>query len=263
MVYGRVARGFKSGGFNGRANSVAERTEYQPETVTSYEVGFRSTIAAQLRFNVTAFYNDYRNFQARVAGTGTDAVTGLPSPTLSVINAAALNIQGVEVEAAWTPMQGLLIDAQLGYLDAQYDEFADSRFPGGSRAFQDPAFAPHWTLRLGAQYEANLNGSGSLTFGGQMRYRSRHALAIDNTYINGNVGTTTEVAGLFEDGYTIVDARVVYESPGRRWNIGVYAQNLFDEVYKTDGQEFSSIGSIRTAYYGAPRTVFVRAGFRF
>ena len=69
--------------------------------------------------------------------------------------------------------------------------------------------------------------------------------------------------GLFEDGYGLIDARMVYESPSRRWNIGVYGNNLLDEVYKTDGQEFSSIGNIRTAYYGAPRTVFVRAGFRF
>ena len=261
MVYGRVARGFKSGGFNGRANSVAERTQYEPETVTSYELGFRSTIADQLRFNVTAFYNDYRNFQARVAGTGLDPVTGLPSPTLSVINAGRLNIQGAEVELAWTPVPGMLIDAQIGYLDAEYEEFADTRFTatGGSRAFQEPAFAPHWTLRLGAQYEVDLEGRGFLTFGAQGRYRSRHALAVDNTAVN----SRTEIEGLFEDGYGLIDARVVYESPSRRWNIGVYGNNLLDEVYKTDGQEFSSIGSIRTAYFGAPRTVYLRAGFRF
>ena len=105
---------------------------------TSYEIGVRSTIADQLRLNVTAFYNDYRNFQARVAGTGLDPVTGLPSPILSVINAGRLNIKGVEVEAAWTPVPGLLLDTQIGYLDAEYDEFADVRFTtGGSRAFQD------------------------------------------------------------------------------------------------------------------------------
>ena len=45
MVYARFATGFKSGGFNGRANSVAERTQYEPETVNSYEIGLRSTIA--------------------------------------------------------------------------------------------------------------------------------------------------------------------------------------------------------------------------
>src|SRR5690606_27736867 len=150
MVYARVARGFKSGGFNGRANSVAERTEYEPETVTSYEVGLRTTFADQFRFNLTAFYNDYRDFQARVAGTGTDPVTNLPSPVLSVINAGRLNIKGVELEMNWTPVRGLLLDSQIGYLDAEYDEFADSRFPGGSRAFQRPAFAPKWTMRFGA-----------------------------------------------------------------------------------------------------------------
>jgi iron complex outermembrane receptor protein len=41
MLYARVAKGFKSGGFNGRANTVAESTEYDPENVWSYEAGSR------------------------------------------------------------------------------------------------------------------------------------------------------------------------------------------------------------------------------
>ena len=69
MESARIAQGFQSGGFNGRANSVAERTEYQPEKVTSYEAGLRSTIGGGVRLNLTAFYNDYRNFQARTACT--------------------------------------------------------------------------------------------------------------------------------------------------------------------------------------------------
>ena len=231
--------------------------------MTSYEAGVRSTLGGNVRLNVTAFYNDYRNFQARVSGTGTDPVTGLPSPVLAVINAGQLNIWGVEVEAAWTPLPGLLFDTQIGYLNADYDVFADVRFPGGSRAFQDPAFAPSWTWRLGGQYEVNLGNVGFMTVGAQMRYRSQMALAVDNTYFVGGLGTTTRVDGLYQDGYALVDARVVYESAGRRWNIGVYANNLFDQLYKTDGQEFSNIGSIRTVYYGAPRTFFVRAGIRF
>ena len=263
MVYARFASGFKSGGFNGRANTVAERTQYAPETADTYEIGVRSTIAGQLRLNVTAFYNDYRNFQARVSGTGLDPVTNLPSPVLSVINAGRLDIKGVEVEAAWTPLPGLLFDTQVGYLHAEYDEFADARFPGGSRAFQRPAFAPRWTWRLGGQYEVNMGETGFMTVGAQMRYRSQTALAVDNTYIVGAVGTTTPVAGLFQGDYALVDARVVYESANRRWNIGVYGNNLFDVAYKTDGQDFSTIGSIRTVYYGAPQTFYVRAGVRF
>jgi len=104
---------------------------------------------------------------------------------------------------------------------------------------------------------------GYITLGAQLRYRSRTALAVDNTYINGAVGTTTRVDGLFQEGYWLFDARVVWESANRRYTLGVYGNNIFDQVYKTDGQDFSSIGSIRTVYYGAPRTVMVRAGIRF
>jgi iron complex outermembrane receptor protein len=259
MIYARVARGFKSGGFNGRANSVAESTTYQPETMLSYELGLRTTIANQLRFNLTGFWNDYRNFQARVSGL--DETTGLPTPVLSVLNAGQLTMRGVELEAAWTPAPGLLIDTQIGYLDAFYEEFADLRFTstGGSRAFQRPAFAPEWTVRVGAQYEADLGTGGRLTFGGQARYRSEMALAIDNTLTN----STTRIEGLFSDPYWIIDARIVWESPDRHYSLGLYGQNLTDTVYKTEGQEFSSIGSIRTVYYGAPMTWFVRGSYRF
>jgi iron complex outermembrane receptor protein len=259
MIYGRIARGFKSGGFNGRANSPTESTTYDPETLTSYELGLRTTIASQLRFNLTGFWNDYRNFQARVSGT--EEINGVPSAVLSVLNAGQLTIRGVELEAAWTPVAGLLIDTQIGYLDAFYDEFADARFTatGGSRAFQEPAFAPEWTLRFGAQYEADLGTGGRLTFGGQARYRSEMALAIDNTLIN----STTRIQGLFSDPYWIVDARIVWESPDRRYSLGLYGQNITDTVYRTEGQEFSSVGNIRTVYYGAPMTWFIRGSYRF
>jgi iron complex outermembrane recepter protein len=263
MIYARYARGFKSGGFNGRANTVAERTQYEPETANSFEAGIRSTIADQLRLNITGFYNDYRNFQARVSAIGVDAVTGLPEPRLSVLNAGELTIKGFEVEAAWTPARGLLIDAQVGYLDAQYEEFVDARFPNGSRAFQTPAFAPEWTLRFGAQYEAELGGAGFLTIGGQARHRSEMALAVDNTTISTNPALVTRIEGLFADPYWIADARIVWEDASRRFSLGLYGQNIFDEVYKTEGQEFSTIGSIRTAYYGAPATWYVRGTFRF
>ena len=91
---------------------------------------------------------------------------------LSVLNAGKLKIQGAELEAVWTPVPELLLDTQIGYLDAEYKEFDDLRFTafGGSRAFQEPAFAPKWTARFGAQYAFDLGGTGALTMGGQARY---------------------------------------------------------------------------------------------
>jgi iron complex outermembrane receptor protein len=261
MVYARVAKGFKSGGFNGRANSVAEATKYNPETVWSYEAGFKTTLANQLRLNGAVFDNEYKDFQARVSGLDTDPITGLPSPKLSVLNAGKLRIRGAELEAAWTPTTGLLIDGQLGYLDAKYKVFDDARFIafGGSRAFQTPAFAPHWTLRLGTQYAFDLGSVGGITIGGQTRYRSRQALAVDNTLTN----TDTKVEGLFQNGYWVHDARIVWEDVSKKYSIGLYGYNLTKKAYKTDAQEFSSVGNIRTVYYGAPRTVTLRLTARY
>ncbi|MEO8175093.1 MAG: TonB-dependent receptor [Sphingomicrobium sp.] len=267
MVYARAAKGFKSGGFNGRANSTAETSEYNPETVWSYEAGFKTSIANQLRLNGAVFTSDYKDFQARVGDIDPTAV--VPTPLLKVLNVGKMRIRGAELEANWTPVTGLLLDSQLGYLDAKYIEFADDRFPGGSRAFQTPAFAPKWTMRFGAQYAANIGSAGSITVGGQSRYKSRTALAVDNTvityssFVSPGVGTTTEVAGLFQKGYWVHDARIVYETADKHFALGLYGQNLTKKAYKTDAQEFSNIGSIRTVYYGAPRTVMLKLTARY
>jgi iron complex outermembrane receptor protein len=206
------------------------------------------------------FYNDYKDFQARVAET--DNSTPIPTPLLTVLNAGKLRIQGAELEASWTPLPGLLLDSQIGYLDAKYKEFFDEQFPAfnNSRAFQTPAFSPKWTMRFGAQYAASLGErAGGITVGAQARYKSRTALAVDNTF----VGTKTQIDGLFQDAYWTYDARIVWEDPSKKFAIGLYGNNLTNRRYKTDGQEFSSVGQIRTVYYGNPRTYLLKLTARY
>jgi iron complex outermembrane receptor protein len=114
-------------------------------------------------------------------------------------------------------------------------------------------------MRFGSQYSADLGSSGSVTFGGQLRYRSRTALSVDNTFTN----SQTEIAGLFQPSYWLTDARIVWENAAKRLAVGLYGQNLGDQRYKTEGQDFSSIASIRTVYYGAPRTWQLRVTARY
>jgi len=259
LLYARVAKGFKSGGFNGRANDAGSATRYDPETAWSYEAGFKTSLLDQVRVNGAVFHSSYKDFQARVSDSDNSTVP--PTPLLSVLNAGKLRIRGAELEAAWTPLDGLLLDTQVGYLDAEYKEFDDARFTafGGSRAFQTPAFAPKWTLRFGGQYGFDLGSSGGLTLGAQTRYKSRTALAVDNTLNN----SATQIEGLFQDGYWLHDARIVFEVPGKKVAVGLYGSNLSNKAYKTDGQEFSSVGNIRTVYYGAPRTYSLRLTVRY
>ena len=48
-----------------------------------------------------------------------------------------------------------------------------------------------------------------------------------------------------------------------RWQLRAGVRNLTDELYKTDGQEFSSIGGIQTAYFGAPRNYYASVRYNF
>lgn len=267
MVYARVSKGFKSGGFNGRANNPGEQQPYDPETVLSYEIGAKTSwMDNRLRANVAAFYNNYEDFQARVS----DCVPNPAVPggacviALTVLNAGQLDISGVELELEARPIPALTLDAQVGYLDAAYGEFEETRLVGAAqvvydRSDQEPAFSPDWTARFGAAYAFELGESGRLTVGAQSRYRSDMALAVDNA----NIVTGAEFPEMFQDSYWLYDARVVWESVDGRYTAGVYGRNLSDEVYKTDAQEFSSVAGIRTAYYGAPRSVSLTLTARY
>src|SRR3546814_19161680 len=98
MGYVSANRGFKSGGFNGRAHTVydTQHAEYDPEYVWTYEVGLKASSADnRLRGSVAAFKSDYSDFQARVSPDG---------GTFPLLNAAALDIKGTECETGRAPV---------------------------------------------------------------------------------------------------------------------------------------------------------------
>ena len=62
LAYASIARGFNSGNYNGGAFLVQGNASLvNPETLTSYEVGLKTELTRQLRFNIDAFYYDFRN----------------------------------------------------------------------------------------------------------------------------------------------------------------------------------------------------------
>lgn len=258
--YVKASKGFKSGGFNGRANSALELPrDFKPETLWSYEAGAKySWYQGTLVLNSAIFYNDYKDFQARVArGSGLTSV-------FSVINAGGLEQYGAEFELFWRPVKPLAIQAQLGLLEASYTEFFDPRFapdtnPLNDRSWNTPAFSPEVTFRLGAVYTVDLANKGSVDIGGDANFRSSHALAVDNA----DFVTRVPFAGMHQDDFWTFNARIAWTSEDQRYTIAVIGKNLTDEVYRVDAQEFSSLGGIRTAYYGAPQTYQINFGVNF
>ena len=115
--------------------------------------------------------------------------------------------------------------------------------PGCAPAVCEPAFAPEWTFRAAANYEWPVGPYGFVVFNGDVRHVSSHFLSVQN-----------QRGSLFEDGYTLLNAFVAIQDIERVWRLAFGVKNITDEVYKTDGQEFSNVANIQTAYFGDPRT---------
>ena len=268
LLYASVSRGFKSGGFNGRANSANDLTlvvngqptivnRFEPETVWTYEAGAKASLAGGLiRLSAAAFYSDYRNFQARVGGGTVGAAnTGV----FPVINAGRLRIWGFELEAVVKPSRFLTFTGSFGYLDAKYLEFNDGRRvppqpfscnPTGQQITCRPAFAPPISGRLGGEYLVPI-GRSALTFGLEGRFIDKHFLSVDNR------------PGLTEPGYALGNAYVQLDLAEKKYYFRAGVRNFTDVRYRTDGQEFSSVANIQTVYFGDPRTWTLTAGLRF
>lgn len=268
LIYASASRGFKSGGFNGRANGLADLTlfvdgapqlvtTFEPETVWTYEVGGKAAfLDGKVQVSAAAFYSDYRNFQARVGG-GVDGGAGVG--VFPVLNAGELGIFGFEIETVVKPAKGLTVTGSLGYLDAQYNEFNDGRRvppqtfscnPTGEEIVCEPAFAPPITARIAGDYSFTLGGA-DISLGGEARFVDAHFLSVDNR------------EGLSEDGYTLVNAYIQASFDDGRYYLRGGARNITDTLYRTDGQEFSSVGNIQTVFFGDPQTFTITVGFKY
>ncbi|RZJ00852.1 MAG: TonB-dependent receptor [Rubrivivax sp.] len=251
MAYFSANRGFKSGGFNGRSNTAYDvlHAKYDPEFVWTYELGVKAESADhRLRGSATAFSSDYKDFQARVSQD---------VGTFPVLNAAELDIKGLELEGSALVGSSTTISGQLSWLDAKYKRFEDFRldpdYPGFDLnvSHAHVPFSPEFTARVAVQHSIPLEKAGTLAFGGDVSYRSRTWLSVDNRDV------------LSQGAYTVVGVYGVWDSPQYAWQVRAGIRNLTDETYMIEGQEFASVGNIQTAYYGLPRNWYVSLRYNF
>ncbi|CAM5343668.1 TonB-dependent receptor OS=Rhodanobacter lindaniclasticus OX=75310 GN=B1991_13895 PE=3 SV=1 [Rhodanobacter lindaniclasticus] len=256
MAYVSANRGFKSGGFNGRANdaATAAKPTFNPEYVWTYELGLKMRSADnRLQGNFAAYHSNYTDFQARVSEVANPGST-TPQFNFPVLNAAKLKIDGLEFEGAAVLGEGTKLSTQLAWMDARYDKFVDPRTqvdPSLASLHSHVPFSPKFTARVALAHTFGLSNGSALTFGADASYRSDTWLSVDNR------------DGLMQKAYTVTGVFGVFDSVDGHWQLRAGVRNLGDKVYKTDGQEFSSVGNIQTAYYGAPRNWYVSARYNF
>jgi iron complex outermembrane receptor protein len=283
-LYASYSQGFKSGGFDPRANFSATNVALQPrvlsgfgpETVDSFELGLKGAFFdGRLLLNSALFLADYQDQQVTVqngADTNGDGIND--TFVSSVFNAGQSEHKGLELEGVFSFTDALKANFTLGYIDAEITEVINAgvNVQRDANPLNDfvPQNTPEWTGQFGLSYNADLGGSGNVLFTGAASYRSE--FYIFNTKLN--QGFTTSAAfpaggpKLDADAVTLLDLSAVWTSESGVVSFGVHGKNLTDERYRVALYNFAfpaplGFDSSYSAFYGPPRTVTATLGLKF
>ena len=267
MVYASYSRGYRAGGFNGRATSIAtSQASYDPETVDSYEVGLKTQLLEhRLAFNLAGFITKYDNKQESIIRR---TPPGSPNTNETVVsNVASATIKGVEADLTARPMRGVSITASAGYLKSNYDDFQTLNpltLAPIDLSGLDLTFNPSFTGSISGNYTVE-TGLGDVTFASNYRHISRYFTAItpDPSNPDPAAPTLNVVAGRTR-ALNQLDASVAVEPKfggGIQPRINLYVRNILD----IRGISANTIvpGLFKTPTAREPRTYGIELGFKF
>ena len=252
MAYASVSTGFKGGGVNPRPFFVTQRLPFNPETLTTYEMGFKSDLLdRRVRLNGAVFFNKYNDIILGKVSCPESAP--YPStPCLRPSNIGASDVKGAELEATVIATDSLSFDGSISYLDFKYSSATDAlgnlvntSIPGSAIT----PYTPKMAYAIGAQYDQQI-ASGTISY------------RIDGSY-QGKLYTSAENTSWSKvDGRFLANARATWAND-KNWKLALEVQNLFDKYY------FQSVSDVTTAFGGVtgvpgkPRTLALSVERKF
>ena len=260
MVYGLASRGFKSGGYNIRAQATAvprSAEPFQDEQVDSYEVGTKMGLLDQRLFlNLSAFHNKYKDIQLSIF---TEYTT--PQNTKAFFgdftNAGEGTVNGLEVEYQWLATDNFNISGNLAWLDAKFDTYMFKNVNIADQ--QEFTNAPDFSGALNAEYRIDLDGGGSLSARVGYTYQSR---VVATTEVVKDPVTLATVQPITQDGYGLVGAGIIWKA-NDAWTVSLQGSNLTDKEYRTTGYNLYAALGVHTGFYGPPRQYSLTVKYDF
>jgi iron complex outermembrane recepter protein len=252
MVYADYSRGFRSGGYNVRFTDLTYITNpaspsstpgpYNEEVVDAVEIGIKSTFfEGKARVNAAMFQNQYDDLQR----TALNAAGGQ-----EILNAASARIQGFELEAIVAVTEKFVLQAGLGLIDAEYEEFQTAETATGLPADQLRfVLVPDLKYNVAATYDWRAGKSSALT--ARLAYSY-----VDETF-------SDDFNRARQADYGLLDASLTFESDNGL-KVSLFGKNVSDEVYYDFGTNFSTSAlSVQSFWLTPPRTYGLEATYSF
>lgn len=224
QLYAHWTRGYRSGGYNLRitnanafeAVATANGAFYfDEEKVDNYEIGgkFQSE-DGDFTLNLAAYVTQIANMQREVNQASASA-----GVAQSIFNTADASILGFEAEARMRLSDSLLVTANLGVIDADYETILFDISGDGAIDERDLALSlprvPEVTWGMGLIHEWELGASEILT---RINFQYRDEFAYtDNNF------------GYIQDAHNLT-ANITWMTPMEGLSLSLYGKNLLDEV---------------------------------
>lgn len=212
------------------------------EIVDSFEVGGfltldRGTVSGSV------FYSQYENFQSSVF----DPFTGQFGPS----NAGEATQYGIELQSNYAVTDSVEVFASYAYNLATFNDTANGQAQalGGNRF----RYSPEHSVSVGARAELFSNNLGTLSILPSYNWQSHIYFDNDNQ----------RFAGVRQDAYGLLRARVRFDAASGRWYGEVFGSNLTDEKYLIDAGNTGAAFGLPTFIAGAPRMYGARLAVNF
>ena len=281
MIYGTASRGFRPGGIN-RRSTVAD---YQPDYLTNYEFGWKTTFNGNLRFNGAIYHQDWKKFQYSFLG---------PNSFTEIHNGPDATIDGIETDLTWTPTKQFSLSLSGAYTDAKtknnlctfdgdsqadcsgtvttYETLYDSGSPVLTPTDHQDFIAAKKGTRLPITPKVKLSANGRYTWDGEHKpyiqgvvaYQSSAPSDLRHVVAQTFTGILIDPAKLQGEipAFTTVD--LSFGADFGRWTTELYIDNLTDERAQT--ARYIECGFCQQRPYAIvmpPRTVGIRLGTKF
>ena len=279
LAYVSFATGYRPGSYNPRPFQATQVVAVDAEDSEAYELGFKSDwFDRRLRTNLAVFYTDWKTRITPVGGTEcilqdlgpppvyfpddpdvpgsvTDSLGNVCDTTTSrtFYENTPGEIEGVEVEVSWEPIDGLVLSGLYGWIDWESPDITDDP----TVTTDLPPYVPEDNWALSASYSWALGSGASLT--PRLDYYGQAEICSQNVFT-----TSTFPAASCTDAYELLNARLEWRSAEDKWTVAVGATNLTDEEYFYNKFDLTAFGQPHAeGQPGRPREWYVTLGRNF